>query len=91
MNLRIRVNSPCSERLRRKLTLRSARSARPELSSVLLKTTSLRPSRENAESLIQAREYVLLFQALLDAAQKHRISMLREIKLHRSTANVSIR
>jgi hypothetical protein len=41
----------------------------------------------NAESFNQAREYFLLFQALLDAAQSRRISLLREIKLHRATAN----
>jgi hypothetical protein len=41
----------------------------------------------NAESFSQAREYFLMFQTLLDVAQSRRISLLREIKLHRATAD----
>jgi hypothetical protein len=40
----------------------------------------------NAESLVQARDSFLLFQALLDAAQSRRVSALREIKLLRQTS-----
>jgi len=39
----------------------------------------------SAESLVQAREFFFLFQTLLDAAQSRRMSLLREIKLHRAT------
>lgn len=38
----------------------------------------------SAESLAQARESYLLFQALLDAAQGRRMSLLREIRYHRA-------
>lgn len=38
----------------------------------------------SAESLAQAREFFLLFQSLLDAAQSRRASLLREIKYHRA-------
>jgi hypothetical protein len=38
----------------------------------------------NAENFIQSREFLLLFQTLLDAAQSRRILLLREIKLYRA-------
>jgi hypothetical protein len=43
----------------------------------------------NAGNLMQAREFFVLFQALLDAAQSRRISLLREIKLLRPTGSVA--
>jgi hypothetical protein len=39
----------------------------------------------SAESIVQAREFFFLFQALLDAAQSRRMSLLRDIKLQRAT------
>ena len=41
----------------------------------------------SAESLAQARECYFLFQTLLDTAQSRRVSLLREIKLHRAGVN----
>jgi len=38
----------------------------------------------NAECLVQAREFFLLFQELHDSAQSRRGALLREIKFHRS-------
>jgi hypothetical protein len=42
----------------------------------------------NAETYVQAQEILILFQALLDAAQTRRVSLLREIRLLR-LANTS--